>query len=78
MYKYSTGFTAANAFATAILNHEPDAVEHYLNFLKSGGSDYSLNILKRAGVDLTSNEPFEKTMNLFERRLNEGVKVWNI
>ena len=78
VYKYSTGFTAANAFATAILNHEPDAVEHYLNFLKSGGSDYSLNILKRAGVDLTSNEPFEKTMNLFERRLNEGVKVWNI
>lgn len=78
VYKYSTGFTAANAFATAILNREADAVEHYLNFLKSGGSDYSLNILKRAGVDLTSNEPFEKTMNLFEQRLNEGFKVWNI
>ena len=44
VYKYSTGFTVANAFASAILNHEAEAVEHYLNFLKSGGSDYSLNI----------------------------------
>ena len=78
VYKYSTGFTAANAFASSILKHETDAVEHYLNFLKSGGSDYSLNILRRAGIDLTSNEPFEKTMNLFEQRLDEGYKVWKI
>ncbi|MBR1486722.1 MAG: oligoendopeptidase F family protein [Synergistaceae bacterium] len=78
VYKYSTGFTAANAFASAILNHEDRAVERYLNFLKSGGSDYSLNILRRAGVDLTSSEPFEKTMKFFEQRLNEGIKVWTI
>ncbi len=78
VYKYSTGFTAANAFASAILNHEAEAVGHYLNFLKSGGSDYSLNILKRAGVDLTSSEPFERTMDLFGRRLDEGFRVWNV
>ena len=78
VYKYSTGFTAANAFASAILNHEENAVERYLNFLKSGGSDYSLNILRRAGVDLTSPEPFERTMKFFEERLNEGLKAWNI
>ena len=78
VYKYSTGFTVASAFASAILNHEAEAVEHYLNFLKSGGSDYSLNILKRAGVDLTSSEPFERTMNLFGRRLDEGFRVWNV
>jgi len=78
VYKYSTGFTAANAFASAILNHEDGAVERYLNFLKSGGSDYSLNILRRAGVDLTSSEPFERTMKFFEERLNEGFKAWAI
>ena len=78
VYKYSTGFTAANAFASAILNHEDNAVERYLKFLKSGGSDYSLNILRRAGVDLTSSEPFERTMKFFEERLNEGFKEWEI
>lgn len=78
VYKYSTGFTAANAFASAILNHEDGAVERYLNFLRSGGSDYSLNILRRAGVDLTSSEPFERTMKFFDERLNEGLKAWTI
>lgn len=70
VYKYVTGFTAANAFASAILSNEDKAVERYLRFLKSGGSDYSLNILRRAGVDLTSAEPFERTMKFFEERLN--------
>ena len=78
VYKYSTGFTAANAFASAILNHEEGAVSRYLKFLQSGGSDYSLNILRRAGVDLTSAEPFERTMKFFEQRLNEGDDVWKI
>ena len=76
VYKYSTGFTAANAFASSILNHEEGAVSRYLKFLQSGGSDYSLNILRRAGVDLTSAEPFERTMKFFEQRLNEGDEVW--
>ncbi|MBQ9418753.1 MAG: oligoendopeptidase F, partial [Synergistaceae bacterium] len=78
VYKYSTGFTAANAFASSILAHEDGAVDRYLNFLKSGGSDYSLNILRRAGVDLTSSEPFERTMKFFDERLNEGFKAWGI
>ncbi len=70
VYKYVTGFTAANAFASAILSQEDGAVGRYINFLRSGGSDYSLNILRRAGVDLTSSEPFERTMKFFEERLN--------
>ena len=78
VYKYVTGFTAANAFSSAILNHEEGAVDRYLNFLKSGGSDYSLNILRRAGVDLTEAGPFERTMRTFGERLNEGFKVWGI
>ena len=78
VYKYVTGFTSACAFSSAILNHEEGAVERYLNFLKSGGSDYSLNILRRAGVDLTESAPFEAAMKLFESRLNEGTKVWGV
>ena len=78
VYKYVTGFTAANAFASAILNGEEGAVDRYLTFLKSGGSDWSLNILKRAGVDLTSAEPFERTMRLFEERLDEGERLWSV
>ncbi len=76
VYKYVTGFTAAGAFADSILKGEDGARERYLTFLKSGGSDHSLNILRRAGVDLTEAEPFERTMSLFERRLDEGEELW--
>ena len=78
VYKYVTGFTVANAFASAILNGEEGAVDRYLTFLKSGGSDWPLNILKRAGIDLMSAEPFERTMKLFEERLDEGEKLWGV
>ena len=78
VYKYSTGFTAANAFSEAIINHEDGAVDRYLNFLKSGGSDYSLNILRRAGVDLNSAVPFAVMMGKFSERLAEGFKVWGV
>ena len=74
VYKYVTGFTAANAFASSILSEDDKAVERYLRFLKSGGSDYSLNILRRAGVDLTSDEPFERTMRFFDERLDAWEK----
>ncbi len=70
VYKYVTGFTSANAFASSILSDGEKAAERYLRFLRSGGSDYSLNILRRAGVDLTSDEPFERTMRFFEERLS--------
>ena len=74
VYKYVTGFTAANAFASSILSGEDKATGRYLHFLKSGGSDYSLNILRRAGVDLMSDEPFERTMKLFDERLDAWDK----
>ena len=76
VYKYVTGFTAAGAFADAILNGEEGARDRYLTFLRSGGSDHSLNILRRAGVDLTEAEPFERTLRLFGERLDEGEELW--
>ena len=71
VYKYATGFTAANAFASSILAGEEGSSARYLKFLQSGGSDYSLNILRRAGVDLMSEEPFTRAMKFLEARLDE-------
>lgn len=71
VYKYATGFTAANAFASSILAGEEGSSSRYLKFLQSGGSDYSLNILRRAGVDLMSEEPFTRAMKFLEARLDE-------
>jgi oligoendopeptidase F len=79
VYKYVTGFTAAGAFSKAILDGGRDealARERYLTFLKSGSRDFSLNILKKAGVDLTSPEPFERTMETFREKLHEAKSLF--
>jgi oligoendopeptidase F len=76
VYKYVTGFTAAGAFASAILNEGDTARERYLTFLKSGSSDFSLEILKKAGVDLSRSDPFERTMATFKEKLAEADKLF--
>src|SRR5690606_27919664 len=59
VYKYATGFAAANALARAILDPatRDAAVARYITFLSSGNSDYPLNLLRRAGVDMMTPEP---------------------
>lgn len=71
VYKYATGYSAATAFASAILSGEVGAVEKYLGFLHAGGSDYSLNILKNAGVDLNTPQPVTVTLQKFAAKLKE-------
>jgi oligoendopeptidase F len=66
VYKYATGFSAASSFAKQILDEGQPAVDRYLGFLKSGGSDYSINILKRAGVDMSTPEPVKQGMSIFK------------
>ncbi len=66
VYKYATGFSAATSFSKQILEEGAPAVDRYLGFLKSGGSDYSINILKKAGVDMSTPEPIEQAMSVFE------------
>ena len=61
VYAYATGISGAHALAGRILRGEPNAVENYLGFLKSGSSDYSLNVLRKAGVDLTTSQAVEET-----------------
>lgn len=71
VYKYATGYSAATAFASAILGGGADAVQKYLGFLHAGGSDYSLNILKNAGVDLNTPQPVTVTLQKFATKLAE-------
>ena len=71
VYKYATGYSAATAFAESILSGKPGAVDKYLGFLKAGGSDYSLNILKNAGVDLTTPQPVAVTLQKFAQKVRE-------
>lgn len=71
VYKYATGYSAATAFASSILSGQEGAVEKYLGFLHAGGSDYSLNLLKQAGVDLTTPQPVQVTLTKFAEKLAE-------
>ena len=71
VYKYATGLSAAVALSQRALAKEPGAVNAYLDFLKSGGSKFPLETLKRAGVDMTGPEPVRSTIALFEKRLDE-------
>lgn len=75
VYKYATGFSAATSFSKQILDEGQPAVDRYLGFLKSGGSDYSINILKKAGVDMSSPEPIRQAMSVFEELITEMEKL---
>ncbi|WP_017813835.1 oligoendopeptidase F [Paenibacillus shenyangensis] len=71
VYKYATGFSAATSFSKQILEEGQPAVDRYLGFLKSGGSDYSINILTKAGVDMSTPEPIREAMSVFEKLVSE-------
>lgn len=75
VYQYVTGYSAATALADKIQHDGPAARERYLTFLKSGGSDYSLNLLKAAGMDMSSPKPIEITLDKFSTRLTELEKL---
>lgn len=70
VYQYVTGYAAANSFAKTILNEGESAVERYKGFLKSGGSDYPINILKKAGVDMATPKPLTDTIERFNELLD--------
>lgn len=71
VYSYATGISGAHAAAGRILRKEPNAVEDYLGFLKSGSSDYSLNVLQKAGIDLTSPTTVEETFAVMEAYIDQ-------
>lgn len=71
VYKYATGFSSATAIAEKILTEGKPAVDKYLEFLKSGGSNYPLELLKIAGVDLSTPQPIQDALDVFEKTMDE-------
>ena len=71
VYQYATGISAATALSKQILEEGQPAVDRYLEFLKSGSSDYPIEVLKKAGVDMTKAEPVREALKVFEEKLNE-------
>ena len=71
IYVYATSQTAATALAEKVLAWEKGAVKRYLEFLSAGGSEYPVDVLKKAGVDMTTAEPFEKTMEAMVWAMDE-------
>ncbi|MCC3143854.1 oligoendopeptidase F [Halanaerobium sp. Z-7514] len=69
VYKYATGYSAATALAENIKNEGRKAADRYLDFLKAGGSDYPLNILKNAGVNMEKPLVIENAVDKFSRYL---------
>ncbi len=75
VYKYATGFSAATALKEQILQEGEPAVKRYIDFLKAGSSDYPVNVLQKAGVDLTKPEPVQEALDYFGRLVDEMEKL---
>ncbi len=75
VYKYATGIISAVSIADKILAGEKGAVENYFKFLSSGSSDTPVNLLKIAGVDLETAEPYERAMQVFSDTLREFKSI---
>ena len=71
VYKYATGYSAATAICSKILTEGKPAADAYIDFLKTGESDYPIELLKIAGVDMSGPEPIEKAMDKFNEILDE-------
>ncbi|ANB60947.1 oligoendopeptidase F [Anoxybacteroides amylolyticum] len=71
VYQYATGFSAATALSKQILEEGKPAVDRYIEFLKAGSSDYPIEVLKRAGVDMTTAQPIQEACDVFAQKLEE-------
>lgn len=71
VFQYSTGFCAAVALAKNVLAGTAGAREKYIEFLSSGSSDYAINLLAKAGVDMTTEKPITDALDVFEGLLDE-------
>jgi oligoendopeptidase F len=73
VYQYSTGEAAATTLAERILTQ--NGAEDYKNYLKAGNSDYALNVIKKAGVNMSQPDYLNEAFKVFEERLNEFEKI---
>jgi oligoendopeptidase F len=75
VFQYATSFTASAALAEKVKAGDPNAIERYLAFLGAGGSKYPIELLKDAGVDMTTDEPLQLTMKEMNRVMDEMEKL---
>lgn len=75
VYQYATGFAAASYLAEKIVHGTTEDKIKYLDYLKSGNSDYSLNVIAKAGVDMTTVDYLNQAFKVFEKRLTELEKL---
>ena len=71
VYQYSTGFAAASALAEKIVYGSQEDRDRYIDYLKAGKSDYPLNVMRKAGVDMEKEDYLNDAFAVFERRLDE-------
>jgi oligoendopeptidase F len=75
VFQYATSFTASLALAEKVSAGDAAARKRYLTFLGSGGSDYPIELLKQAGVDMTTDEPLDLTIRKMNRVMDEMEKL---
>jgi oligoendopeptidase F len=78
VYKYSTGMSAAVALSQQILTEGQPAVDRYLQFLSRGSSMYSIDLLRDAGVDMSTPQPVLSALDRFEKRLDEMEELLSV
>ncbi|HUV30044.1 MAG TPA: oligoendopeptidase F [Acidobacteriota bacterium] len=71
VYQYATSYAAAQMISQSILEEKPGVLDKYMQFLATGSSEYPVEVLKQAGVDMTSPEPVERTIKLFGELVDE-------
>lgn len=75
VFQYATSFTASSALSEKVLAGDPGATERYLKFISSGKAKYPIDLLKDAGVDMTTDEPLELTVKKMNRVMDEMEKL---
>ena len=71
VFQYATSFTASAALEAKVKAGDPEARKRYLAFISAGGSKYPIDLLKDAGVDMTTSEPLDATMARMNRVMDE-------
>jgi oligoendopeptidase F len=77
VFQYATSFTASAALSEKVLAGEPGSTERYLKFISAGRSKYPIDLLKDAGIDMTSNEPLDLTVQKMNRVMDEMEMLLN-
>jgi oligoendopeptidase F len=75
VYQYATGIAAADQFSADLSTGQAGAAEKYLAYLKAGGSDYPVTVMKNAGVDMLSGKPINTLLTDFNSTVDEMEKL---